>query len=148
MSHIKTGTTTQQELSEAKFVLTIYRRRLRHTQTKLADLYDLNEEQTEVLNSGITPFTLAHAISLRASLDAAKYQVIFDEANLCYQKRRVAALQARGVQGCAELEEESDEEDEFHFGKEGDFGVSSFGSSGGALGLLVWCLSITLWNQS
>lgn len=136
MSHIKIET-TQHELSHAKFVLTIYHRRLRHTQTKLADLYDLNEEQTEVLkSSGITPFTLAHAISLRASLDAAKYQVILDEANLCYQKRRVAALQARGVQGCGQLEEESDEEDEFHFG---DDGVSNFGPSGGAWGLLVWC---------
>ncbi|CAK1356166.1 hypothetical protein CB0940_00195 [Cercospora beticola] len=132
MAHIKTETTTQHDLTEAKFVLTIYHRRLRHTQSKLADLYDLNEEQTEALkSSGITPFTLAHAISLRASLDAAKYQVIFDEANLCYQKRRVATLQARAARCWVQLEEESDEEDEFHFGEEGDFAVSS-----GAWGLL------------
>ncbi|PPJ56314.1 hypothetical protein CBER1_00621 [Cercospora berteroae] len=133
MPYINPETTTQHDLIEAKFVLTIYHRRLRHTQTKLADLYDLNEEQTEVLKSGTTLFTLAHAISLRASLDAAKYQVFLDEANLCYQKRRVAALQARGGQGRVELEEERGEEDEFHFG---DDGVSSFGPSGGALGLL------------
>ncbi|GIZ40835.1 hypothetical protein CKM354_000415800 [Cercospora kikuchii] len=133
MAHIKIET-TQNELSHAKFVLTIYHRRLRHTQTKLADLYDLNEERTEVLkSSGITPLTLAHAISLRASLDAAKYQGIFDEANLCYQKRRVAALKARGVQGCAELEDEGDDEDEFHFNADG---VSGLGSPIAAWGLL------------
>lgn len=141
MAHINGGT-LQHELTEAKFVLTIYHRRLRRTQTKLADLYDLNEEQTEALKSSdITPFTLAHAISLRASLDAARYQVIFDEANLCYQKRRVAALKARGVPGRVQLEEEeSDEEEEFHFAGEGDFGVSGFGSRAGALDFLVWCL--------
>ncbi|KAF2214961.1 hypothetical protein CERZMDRAFT_95337 [Cercospora zeae-maydis SCOH1-5] len=119
MAHVNTET-LQSQLYDAQFVLTIYQKRLRCTQAKIADLSDLHEAQIAALWCGTTPLTLVRAVSLRASLDAANHQAILDTRNLREQKRLLAALQARVASSRDQLSEESDDEDESYLDDDDD----------------------------